>query len=188
MKRFQEILIGVVAVSFVLSLSLQAADHKYVGAIKCKICHMNKKKGDQFGAWQASKHAKAFETLSTPAAKEVGTKAGVANTAADPKCLKCHLTAFDAPAAQKDVKYSQAEGVTCETCHGPGSDYSPLKVMKDRAASVAAGLILPEKSTCVKCHNQESPTFKSFDCAAMWAKIAHDDPEIEGGSVLKGCP
>ncbi|MFH1070514.1 MAG: multiheme c-type cytochrome, partial [Candidatus Glassbacteria bacterium] len=122
-----------------------------------------------------------------PAAKEVGTKAGVANPAEDPKCLKCHVTAFDAPAAMKDVKYSNAEGITCETCHGPGSDYSPIKVMKDRAASVAAGLILPEVSTCVKCHNQQSPTFKSFNCAEMWAKIAHDDPEIEGGGVLKGC-
>lgn len=187
MRRFMKILISVFALSFIGSLSVQAADYKYVGATKCKVCHVAKKKGDQFGSWSGSKHSKAYETLTTPAAKEVGAKAGVANPAEDAKCLKCHVTAFDAPEAMKDVKYSKAEGVSCETCHGPGSEYSTIKIMKDRQASIAAGLIIPDKSTCVKCHNEQSPNFKGFNCAEMWAKIAHDNPEIEGGGVLQGC-
>jgi hypothetical protein len=36
--------------------------------------------------------------------------------------------------------------------------------------------VLPKKDDpkmCEKCHNSESPTFKGFKMAEMWAKIEH---------------
>ena len=48
-----------------------AQDGKYVGAGKCKNCHRSSKAGGQFGSWQKSKHAKAFETLASDEAKFV---------------------------------------------------------------------------------------------------------------------
>ena len=53
-----------------------------------------------------------------------------------PRCLKCH-----APLADKAPEL-KAEGVTCEVCHGPGSDYKKLNIMKDKAAAAKNGLIL----------------------------------------------
>ena len=65
----------------------------------------------------------------------------------------------------------------CESCHGAGSEYKSMKVMKDREASVAAGLVIPTEETCTGCHNDKSPTFKGFDFAEYSAKIAHPNPE-----------
>ena len=64
----------------------------------------------------------------------------------------------------------------CEACHGPGGDYKAMNVMKDKALAVAAGMIVPDEKTCLKCHNAESPTFKSFDFKTAYAKIAHPRP------------
>jgi hypothetical protein len=45
--------------------------------------------------------------------------------------------------------------VDCETCHGPGADYVAMKVMKDPAAARAAGLVIPSKAFCVRCHAKD---------------------------------
>jgi hypothetical protein len=49
----------------------------------------------------------------------------------------------------------------------------PLSVMKDKAKAIAAGLVIPTKELCVKCHNAESPNFKGFDFEEYYAKITH---------------
>ena len=188
MKRMTGLFTAAMVLVLALTFSARGADHNYIGASKCKVCHMSPKKGAQFGKWQESTHAKAFETLGTPAAKEAATKAGVSgNPQEAAQCLKCHVAGADAPAAQKVSKYDAAEGVTCESCHGPGEDYAPMSVMKDKEAAVAAGLVMPTVETCKSCHNEKSPTFKGFSCAEMWGKIAHDNPATEGGAELPGC-
>jgi len=73
------------------------------------------------------------------------------------------------------------EGVSCEACHGPGSQYKSLKVMKDIAAGTVkgadVGLATPDKTLCVKCHNTKSPTFKEFKFEEAAKKIAHPLPK-----------
>ncbi len=188
MKRMIGLLTAALIVVLALSFSAMGADHNYIGASKCKICHMSKKKGNQFGKWQSAKHSKAYETLGTPAAKEAAAKAGVSgNPQEAAQCLKCHVTGYDAPATQKEAKWDKTEGVTCESCHGAGKDYAPMKVMRDREASLAAGMIIPTVETCKGCHNEKSPSFKGFNCAEAYLKIAHDNPATEGGGSLQGC-
>ena len=46
----------------------------------------------------------------------------------------------------------KAKGLDCEGCHGNGADYKAISVMKDRAAAIKAGLILPGLDFCKKCH------------------------------------
>jgi len=47
--------------------------------------------------------------------------------------------------------------------------------MKDRDASVAAGLLIPDEATCMGCHNAESPTFSGeFDFEAAKAAGVHE--------------
>lgn len=182
MNRLSGAVLSALIPVFLLSFSLKAEyKHAFNGASKCRVCHMSKKKGDQYGVWKQSEHANAYLVLTTPEAKAAAEKAGQAGKPPqeNPACLKCHVTAWDAPAELLGTKYSKEEGIGCESCHGPGKDYSPIKIMKDKALAVENGLIIPKKEDCLKCHNKESPTYKPFDFDTFWAKIAHDNPLTE---------
>jgi hypothetical protein len=155
-----------------------AADpaHSFVGAEKCKMCHNSPAKGAQFTKWTESKHSKAFATLASEESKKIAAAKGIADPQKDSQCLRCHVTGSGAPADKLIDKYKAADGVGCESCHGPGGDYWKMDVMKDKAKAVAAGLVIPNEATCKGCHNSDGPTFKGFDYAAMKAQIAHPNP------------
>jgi 3-hydroxyisobutyrate dehydrogenase-like beta-hydroxyacid dehydrogenase len=169
----------------VLSVLASAQEEKkeavrqYVGAAKCKVCHNSEAKGAQYAKWEASKHSKAYEVLASEEAIAAGKKLGVDNPQTSDQCLVCHVTGFAAPAEAKAESFDQTEGVGCEACHGPGSDYKSMKIMKDLDAAMAAGLTMPNEETCKGCHNEKSPTFKEFDFAAASKIIAHPYPEKE---------
>lgn len=169
-------LVAVLALSFSAAAFAQAPAHKIVGGEKgCKMCHQGAAKGDQFKLWSESSHAKAFAVLASPEAIEAGKKLGVAEPQKDPKCLECHTTkAF--LKAEAAPTYLEAEGVGCEACHGAGSDYKAMAVMKDRAKAIAAGMVVPDEKTCLKCHNEKSPTYKPFKYAEAVKLIAHPKP------------
>lgn len=166
-----------------------AQDAQYVGASKCQMCHKSAKKGDQFGAWEAGPHSKAFATLATEESKKIAAEMGLGDPQKADECLECHVTAHSAPAAAKDKSYSMEEGVSCESCHGPGSLYRKASVMSARkyAADPAGtkaiwmemGLIDPTEKVCITCHNEKSPTYKPFNFAESVKKIAHPNPNIK---------
>lgn len=139
-----------------------AQSAQYIGAAKCKMCHNKAEKGEQYNKWANSPHAKAMASLKGDEAK-------------NPKCLKCHSTAAGVDQALV-ASITVAEGVSCESCHGPGSLYKTATVMKDQKASMAKGMILPEEKVCKKCHNEQSPNYKGFNYKDYVAKIAHNDP------------
>jgi hypothetical protein len=184
MKKFAVVLMVIGLAAFLMSTVAMAqekaapaaAAHKYIGAGKCKMCHNSPAKGEQFKKWSESSHAKAFATLATPEALEIGKKLGVEKPQESEKCLVCHVTAYSAPAASKEATLTNADGVGCESCHGAGSDYKDMKVMKDHAAAVAAGLKVPDEKLCVTCHNEKSPTYKKFVFAEFAKQIAHPNP------------
>jgi nitrate/TMAO reductase-like tetraheme cytochrome c subunit len=122
------------------------ADATYIGAGKCKLCHKV-----QYASWQELKHAGAFDLL--PAEEQ-----------ANPECLSCHATGASA----------ELPGVQCEACHGPGSEYNSIKVMKDRDASLSAGLELPGEATCKGCHEKAPHELPPFDFAAARAAGIHE--------------
>ncbi|MFC2170004.1 multiheme c-type cytochrome [Acidobacteriota bacterium] len=162
-------LIGTLVI--LIPFALIAQDFTYIGAGKCKICHKTEKQGKQHPIWEESKHSKAFQTLSTPAAAEQAKEKGLTNAAESAECLKCHAPLFEKAAELN------AEGVTCEACHGPGSAYNKLSIMKSREESVNNGLIAYDsddaiKKQCLTCHDAEK-----FDFNAAWEKIKHPVPE-----------
>ncbi len=138
---------------------------KYIGAAKCKMCHNKPNKGEQYNKWMEGPHANAMKSLSADEAK-------------DPKCLKCHSTA-----ASVDPKLmggiNPTEGVSCESCHGPGSMYKAPAIMKNQKVAITKGLIVPDEELCKTCHNSESPTFKGFNYEEYLAIIAHPDPTLQ---------
>ncbi len=172
----KSILTLLVLAAFVCLLTVpglaQEKGNKYVGAKMCGACH-KKPTGDQFGIWQKSKHAEAFKTLQSKAADEIAKKKGLKVAAAEaPECLECHTV----NAALKE------DGVGCEACHGAGSAYKSMSVMKDKAKAIAAGLTefkdaAAIEKACKKCHNEKSPSFKGFDFKTMWPKIQHPRPK-----------
>lgn len=118
----------------------EGAEHKYVSHRKCKNCHK-----PQHSSWLATRHAKAFDVL--PGEKKKKRE-----------CLSCHATAGLADGAV-------LEGVQCEACHGPGSDYKSIKIMSRRKwkadpetyrkKAIDAGLVYPTEEHCRKCHKKE---------------------------------
>jgi hypothetical protein len=147
-----------------------------VGAEKCKMCHKGAKKGEQFEIWEKSAHAGAFAALASDAALAVAKEKGIENPQEAAECLACHTTAGFLAGVEAEASYDATAGVGCEACHGPGSLYKKMAVMKDREAAQAAGLIIPDETTCRKCHNEKSPTYKEFDFAKRWEMIAHAIP------------
>lgn len=148
MRRF---IFLAVCLMIVVSM-VYAGDYTYVGVTKCKMCHKGAKKGEVFEKWENSPHAKALETLKAKGEDK------------NPKCLECHVT---------DVKTAATEGVGCEGCHGPGSAYKSMSIMKDKQKAIANGLVIPNEATCKKCHNEKSPTFKGFNFDEYFKKIDH---------------
>ncbi|HEY3349015.1 MAG TPA: hypothetical protein VGM13_04515 [Thermoanaerobaculia bacterium] len=66
------------------------------------------------------------------------------------KCRLCHKVQHESWAASKHAQ--RTPPLDCESCHGAGSEYRTLAVMKDLAKAKAAGLVLPGASFCGKCH------------------------------------
>lgn len=181
MRRFTLITLAV-GLLFGVS-SLLTAQNKYVGVKQCSMCHKTDKQGKQFDIWSKSAHAGAFKTLGTPAADAIATKKGLKTKAAEsPECLGCHTVGEGADVKLAEKSFDVKDGVQCETCHGPGSAYKNMAVMKDKAKAHAAGLAefkdaAAIQKKCETCHNEKSPTAKKFDFAASWAKIQHKIPK-----------
>ncbi len=173
MKTLQSLIAVVVALAFLSGASM--AENKYVGAKKCQACHKVATMGGlAYTVWEKSAHAKAFETLKGKEAEEFAKKKGLTKPASEsPECLKCHVTGGGA-AANVESTFKKEEGVTCEACHGAASAFLPVH-NKDKEKAKTLGLIIPDKTgkACETCHNAESPTFKGFKYAEMWAKIQH---------------
>ncbi len=189
-----------------------AKEAKYVGATKCKMCHKKAKKGNQYGKWEETLHAKAFDALKSDQAAEIVKKLGLKTAASEsPECLVCHTTGYGKGGYEvkdaafwaqvtgkgkpvKDVKrMASLQNVGCEACHGAGGDYKSKKSMaaifKGEITPDSVGLIIPNEQTCLGCHNEKNPTFdkdKPFVFEEMFKKIAHPYPaEIKAELKLK---
>lgn len=178
-KIFLAQAVGVAVLSIVwCGFTFAASSHKYAGVKKCAMCHKSEAKGNQYGQWLSTAHAKAYENLASSEAQELAEKRGIAgNPQEAPQCVKCHVTGYGEDASLFAEGFVKTDGVQCETCHGAGSDYLGLSVMKDRAKAQAAGLVIPAKELCVRCHNPESPNYKEFDFEESYKKIAHPRPK-----------
>ena len=150
-KRILYLSIAAVVAFFLLAIVSLGSDsmkvdkkeqvrHEFIGAKKCKICHK-----EIHASWKETSHAKAWSLLKPEEQK-------------NKECAGCHSTGVTA-------KGVLLEGVQCEACHGAGSDYKKKSIMKDRELSIKNGLVIPDSTVCVGCHNERSPTFKCFDYA-----------------------
>lgn len=166
------------SILYLTSRNYSQVKFQYIGIEKCAtVCHKSEKQGSQLGIWQESKHSKAFVTLATPYAKELLKKAGKEG---DPQksevCLECHSTGYGKDKSAFAATFKIEEGVTCENCHGPGSAYKSISIMKDKEKFLASGGIIPKEKDCLKCHTGKVHDVHEFKFEERFKKIAHPIP------------
>lgn len=144
-----------------------------VGTERCRTCHEAASFGDQFAIWQQSAHSRAYTLLSTDSAKKI-----LATGRTIESCLGCHST-LGRPAANPAEAPLLEEGVGCERCHGPGSNYSDFNTMIDRERFTSRGGVTGSLEDCHQCHSRQSggdacPFERtSFNADSAWKRIAH---------------
>jgi predicted CXXCH cytochrome family protein len=162
-------LIFVFAFAFAIS-STSFAQAKYIGANGCKMCHNKPEKGAQFAQWQKTTHAQAYSKLEDADKK-------------NDACLKCHSTAGSvSKGLLATIKVD--EGVSCESCHGPGSMYKTASVMKNKELALSKGMVEPTEATCKECHLGKKPEGhpkdkKPWNFAEFKKVITHPDPTLK---------
>jgi hypothetical protein len=169
MKKILPVLIIFIG-SLIISTAVgEEEGFSYVGAAKCQMCHKSEKSGMQYPIWKESRHSQSFPTLTSEKAMAIASDAPD-----NPECLKCHSPLFEKAPDFKE------EGVSCEVCHGPGSAYKKLTIMKSHDESVKNGLteytsMEDIKTLCLTCHADAHDN--PFDFEAAWEKIKHPVPE-----------
>jgi hypothetical protein len=121
-------------------------EYRIAGDQSCRECH----KAD-CAAWESSKHAHAWETLSQRGQQ------------VDPHCQQCHTTAYGLPGGFQSVRQSPAAvNVRCEGCHGPSLAHAREPKTKTGFAS---------RDQCARCHDRENSP--QFDYGSYWQRIRH---------------
>ena len=154
-----------------------AAAPKYLGQNKCVSCHEHETQK----AWaEKDKHSRALQQLEDAKASKYAAAIGLS----DPydlkgSCITCHATVFNGDANA---------GVSCEKCHGPGSDYlAPHQEKGNYAKAVSLGMIDSRgnypvwAALCVNCHvvtdakltGAGHKSGASFEVGAESKKIMH---------------
>ncbi len=151
----------------------KTASPRYVGSKACLSCHTAHEEGNPALVWLQSEHSHAYWRLAADWALYLGKLrpqyADLEDPISDDRCLLCHVTGRQDDDALFADTYREAEGVSCEACHGPGSLYIDPEIMADREAFLAAGGRIPDENTCRSCHRRS----EQFDYAEMWPKVAH---------------
>ncbi|MHB8055114.1 MAG: multiheme c-type cytochrome [Candidatus Aminicenantales bacterium] len=166
--------VSIAAALIIAAASAAMQSSTYVGSKKCSLCHKNEHLGAQYKIWESTLHSKSLASLSGPNAAVPAEAMSVSSPTEDPKCLRCH-----GPFFEKDPDFI-TEGVSCEICHGPGSGYAKLSIMKNKEEAIKKGLVLygtqdKIKAFCLTCH--DNPHSKPFDFAAGWEKMKHPIPQ-----------
>jgi len=178
----------IIAVIVTVSASVWAAGGSqkhpvYVGARVCAKCHDGKGMGHQYSRWLASKHAQAYAVLAKPESKKIAQISGIPQEPQEaPMCLGCHATGAHAEAWEKDKTFFVTDGVQCEKCHGPGSEYMDASVMTNSQAAAKAGLVKPTMQDCLGCHEVKGShvavlKLPKLDMEKAAKEIAHPTPQ-----------
>ncbi len=165
MKKLTVVCISILFVMAVFAVT-NADAAKYIGAKKCKACHMK-----QYKAWQKTNMATSFENLKAGVKVAEKKAAGLEDKdyTTDADCLRCHTTGYGKEGGFVSMeKTPKLANVQCESCHNPGGEFK--KIMKKNkkfklAEVVAAGLLVPtaEKNNCMECHGGDSPFNEKVD-------------------------
>lgn len=162
--------------------TLVKGSFKYVGPGVCKRCHLEttgKFPRGAYPVWKGHFHSDAYRSLEREYTKQIAKRwRGIDDPAHDWRCVKCHVTAYGADPSQIASTYRQEDGVTCEVCHGPGSEYADVDHGPSNADRYKLGFqkltnLEERQAFCTRCHNSVSPSYKPFNLQEFSRVILH---------------
>ncbi|MBZ5633850.1 MAG: cytochrome c family protein [Acidobacteriia bacterium] len=155
-----------------LLLAQTAEPPKYTGPGSCASpsCHGGVQvrtdtsvQQNEYSTWVVKdKHAHAFAVLTNPVATRMAKilgpdKLGSVKAEAAPKCLACHALSPADP--ERARTFDSTDGVSCESCHGPASNWLGPHTTKGwtHERSIAAGMRdlrdpVRRAENCLTCH------------------------------------
>jgi len=140
-----------------------AAPH-YLGAPSCasSSCHGGGGANqNQYLVWsQRDFHSqRPVATLATARSRQIATALAIDDPTTDARCTTCHATLSAVPADRRGPGFTVAEGISCESCHGPAENWLISHTRKDwtSADRVFVGMrdlqnLYVRANTCVACH------------------------------------
>ena len=107
--------------------------------------------------WNTSRHASAYDSLRSKLGRKITRNLGLPNGENTEQCLSCHSTYV--PNSQRGERFSLADGVTCESCHGPGGNFLSTHVYPSSTheKNLSAGMTPTSEpdfraNLCLSCH------------------------------------
>jgi hypothetical protein len=183
----------------VCAADLEKETPKYTGPGSCASpsCHGSVSSKSDTSVWQneystwvvKDKHAQAYSVLSNPVAVRMAKILGLQSADTAPKCMACH--ALDVPADQRARTFDASDGVSCESCHGPASNWLGPHTTKGwtHEQSVAAGMRdlrdpVRRDENCLACHLGTREKFVDHEMIAA----GHPDLYFESASFQAVMP
>jgi Cytochrome c554 and c-prime len=140
---------------------------KYLGPGSCAAtaCHggiqprdTTKVLQNEYSTWIVQdRHSRAYTVLTQPLAQRMAATLKIGAPEKAQKCLVCH--ALSVPASQAGRQFDLSEGVSCESCHGPSSQWLGPHVQSSalHANMVRLGLVdnknlVVRAERCLTCH------------------------------------
>lgn len=177
-------LLGILFLFLISLTSSPGAEPFFQGVKPCESCHTA-----ELEVWEGTVHAKSYKTVhkSEQAAELLAAVGSETSMKRDPLCISCHFSLRQKTAKSKPKAKA---GPSCESCHGPSSDWidlhndygdfdsaeaEPAEHKNQRLASAeSAGLIgafnlFGIASNCASCHGLSRPDIEGESLAAMFA-------------------
>jgi hypothetical protein len=140
---------------------------KFTGLASCQssLCHGGGVGKDQCAIWSTVDfHVRAYAILVTPRSRGITDALHGMTPALNDRCTVCHSPFQPLPNDRVTAAARTDEGVSCEACHGPASNWlrSHTRMDYTYAQRVASGMsdlrgAYGRANTCVACHEYLDP-------------------------------
>ena len=146
---------------------------------------------NEYSTWVVKdKHARALAVLTNPVATRMAKILGLEKSAdKSEKCTACH--ALDVPESQRARTFDSTDGVSCEACHGPASNWLGPHTTKGwtHQKSIEAGMRdlrdpIHRAENCLTCHLGMQDKFVDHEMIAA----GHPDLYFELASFTAAMP
>ncbi len=166
---------------------MQTVNHKYVGPGSCSAvaCHggiqprnSTKVLQNEYSTWvTADKHARGYTVLTESLGRQMSTILKIGPAEKAQRCLVCHALSVDDQ--HRGREFDVAEGVSCESCHGPSSAWlgPHVQASAKHPDMVKLGLI-----------DNKNLTVRSEECLTCHLGSSRKDMQVDHEMIAAGHP
>ncbi|MGB8888294.1 MAG: multiheme c-type cytochrome [Candidatus Korobacteraceae bacterium] len=129
---------------------------------------------NEYSIWIAQdKHARAFSVLSNPVSVRMGKILNMGPPSQAQRCLACH--ALSVGADERTQSFDLNDGVSCESCHGPASEWLgrhtdptnwPYEKLIERCGMYPTRDLIKRSEKCLSCHLGTADKFVDHEMIA----------------------